>query len=72
MAGGKTRTKGSEVVKIKHKNPKEIKPMTPNTRATMDKGKEREKNATALDQNPSKNTHKRSEPSCPPQRAANW
>jgi hypothetical protein len=62
MAGGNTRTKGSDVLKIKHKNPNEIKPMTPKTRATIDKGKEREKNATALDQKPSKNTHNNKEP----------
>ena len=57
---------------MKARKPVEIKPSTLSTRATMAKGKLREKMATLTDHSASSSTHSNSEPSWPPQTAATW
>ena len=70
-AAGNKRSNGLDVVKMNIRKPVDTKPKIPMTRATMAKGSEREKSATATVQPDNINTHNNKEPSCPPQTEAN-
>ena len=70
MAAGNNRSKGFEVNSMNNRNPTEIKPITPSTRATISSGKCLLNPATAAVHTVRINAHNSSEPSWPPHTAA--
>ena len=69
-AAGSTRWKGSDVSRMKSRNPALTSPITPSTRVTSRSGRWRLKSATAKVQPPSISSHSTIEPSCDPHVAA--